>query len=150
MNWIIIITIAIAAFIGIMIISHIIFCKQMRVKGGVETIYKPLIDKILEYNDAEIVESKATNVTISGRFKDVSLLSQSAFNFLDCKETWKFYIQQNFKLISIFYILERPYAEYGAYKKFKWEFSTDDDINYITYFIDNAISEINSDCNIIL
>ena len=149
MNWIIIVAIVIVAFVSLLSISHIRFCMLMKKKGGAETVFRPLIDEMLKYDSGQILESKATNVTISGSFKDSSLLrGGNSLSFLYEKEIWTLYIQQNFKLISIFYIVERPCE--GGYKKFKWEFSTDDDINDIVKFIDTAVSDINDKYGILI
>lgn len=74
------------------------FNKQRNViaaKGGIKTIYKPLIDGLLEYRSARIIQDKKDFVTIGGTFTD------PIFN-RECG-LWSVIIQPTFKLLNVRY-----------------------------------------------
>ena len=74
------------------------FNKQRSViasKGGIKTIYKSLIDGLLEYHSARIIQDKKDFITIGGTFTD------PIFN-RECG-LWSVSIQPTFKLLNIRY-----------------------------------------------
>lgn len=64
-------------------------------KGGIKTIYKPLIDGLLEYRSAQIIQDKKDFITIGGTFTD------PVFN-RECG-LWTVIIQPTFKLLNVKY-----------------------------------------------
>lgn len=74
------------------------FNKQRNViaaKGGIKTIYKPLIDGLLEYRSARIIQDKKDFVTIGGTF------TEPIFN-RECG-LWSVIIQPTFELLNVKY-----------------------------------------------
>lgn len=74
------------------------FNKQRSViasKGGIKTIYKSLIDGLLEYHSARIIQDKKDFITIGGTFTD------PIFN-RECG-LWSVSIQPTFKLLNVRY-----------------------------------------------
>ena len=95
MAWIIVFVIII---VWIFIRFLMDFNKQRNViaaKGGIKTIYKPLIDGLLEYRSARIIQDKKDFVTIGGTFTD------PIFN-RECG-LWSVIIQPTFKLLNVKY-----------------------------------------------
>ena len=96
MKWVIIIVIVAVAWLFIRFLMD--FNKQRNViaaKGGIKTIYKPLIDGLLEYHSAQIIQDKKDFVTIGGTFTD------PIFN-RECG-LWSVIIQPTFKLLNVKY-----------------------------------------------
>ena len=96
MKWAIIIIIVIVAWIFIRFLMD--FSKQRSViaaNGGIQTIYKHLIDGLLEYRSARIIQDKNDFVTIGGTFTD------PIFN-RECG-LWSVIIQPTFKTLNVKY-----------------------------------------------
>lgn len=96
MKWIIIIVIVAVVWLFIRFLMD--FNKQRNViaaKGGIKTIYKPLIDGLLEYRSARIIQDKKDFITIGGTFTD------PIFN-RECG-LWSVIIQPTFKLLNVKY-----------------------------------------------
>ena len=96
MVWIFIIIAVIVVWVFIRFLVD--FNKQRNViaaKGGIKTIYKPLIDGLLEYRSARIIQDKKDYVTIGGTFTD------PIFN-RECG-LWSVIIQPTFKLLNVKY-----------------------------------------------
>ena len=96
MVWILVVIAVIVAWVFIRFLMD--FNKQHNViaaKGGIKTIYKPLIDGLLEYRSARIIQDKKDFVTIGGTFTD------PIFN-RECG-LWSVIIQPTFKLLNVKY-----------------------------------------------
>ena len=96
MVWILVVIAVIVAWVFIRFLMD--FNKQRNVivaKGGIKTIYKPLIDGLLEYRSARIIQDKKDFVTIGGTFTD------PIFN-RECG-LWSVIIQPTFKLLNVKY-----------------------------------------------
>lgn len=96
MKWVIIIVIVAVAWLFIRFLMD--FNKQRNViaaKGGINTIYKPLIDGLLEYRSARIIQDKKDFITIGGTFTD------PIFN-RECG-LWSVIIQPTFKILNVKY-----------------------------------------------
>ena len=96
MVWILVVIAVIVAWVFIRFLMD--FNKQRNViaaKGGIKTIYKPLIDGLLEYRSARIIQDKKDCVTIGGTFTD------PIFN-RECG-LWSVIIQPTFKLLNVKY-----------------------------------------------
>ena len=114
MMWIIIIIIAIVVWVFIRFLLD--FNRQRSAiasHGGIKTIYKPLIDGLLEYSSARIVQDKKDFVTIGGTFSD------PIFN-RECG-LWSVIIQPTFKTLSVKY-QARNDLEGGETAKQIWNF----------------------------
>lgn len=95
MGWILVV-IAIVVWIFLRFLMD--FIKQRNViaaNGGIKTIYKPLIDGLLEYRSARITQDRKDFVTIGGTFTD------PIFN-RECG-LWSVIIQPTFKLLNVKY-----------------------------------------------
>lgn len=96
MIWIILF---IAATIVWMFVRFLIdFNKQrnaIAIKGGIKTIYKPLIDGLLEYRSARIIQDKKDFVTIGGTFTDPIINRECGL--------WSVIIQPTFKILNVKY-----------------------------------------------
>lgn len=96
MVWIFIVIAVVVAWVFIRFLID--FNKQrnaIAAKGGIKTIYKPLIDGLLEYRSARIIQDKKDFVTIGGTFTD------PIFN-RECG-LWSVIIQPTFKLLNVKY-----------------------------------------------
>lgn len=114
MKWILLITVAIVAWIFIRFLID--FNKQRNViaaNGGIKTIYKPLIDGLLEYRSARVIQDKKDFITIGGTFTD------PIFN-RECG-LWSVCIQPTFKLLNVKY---QAHIDLGGGKTAKqmWDF----------------------------
>lgn len=96
MVWVLII---IAVVIAWVFIRPLMFINKQRdiiaAKGGIKTIYKPLIDGLLEYQSARIIQDRRDFVTIGGTFTD------PIFN-RECG-LWSVIIQPTFKILNVKY-----------------------------------------------
>ncbi len=119
------------------------FNKQRSViesKGGIKTIYKPLIDGLLKYQSARIIQDKRDFVTIGGTFTDPifnrecgmwSVIIQPTFNTLNVKyrahidlgggetaqQMWDFPI--NMSQDEILSVIKKKADEFEVYGVFK-------------------------------
>ena len=114
MMWIVIIIVAII----ILMYSRFLldFNKQRSIiasQGGIRTIYKPLIDGLLAYSSARIVQDKKDFVTIGGTFTD------PIFN-RECG-LWSVIIQPTFKTLNVKYQAHND-LEGGETAKQIWNF----------------------------
>ena len=117
MVWILFVIAAIVAWMLIRFLMD--FNKQRNViaaKGGIKTIYKPLIDGLLEYRSARIIQDKIDFVTIGGTFTD------PIFN-RECG-LWSVIIQPTFKLLNVKY---QAHIDLGGGETAKqmWDFPID-------------------------
>lgn len=69
--------------------------KNISSKGGIKTIYKTLINGLLEYHNARIIQDKADFFTIGGTFID-------PFYYRECG-LWSVIIQPMFKVLNVKY-----------------------------------------------
>lgn len=95
------------------------FNKQRRViesKGGIKTIYEQLIDGLLQYPSARIIQDNKIFVTIGGTFTD-------PISNRECG-LWSVNIQPTFKTLTVEY---KAYTDLGGGKKAKqlWDFPLD-------------------------
>lgn len=114
MMWITIIIVAIVAWVFLRFLLD--FNKQRSIiasQGGIKTIYKPLIDGLLEYSSARIVQDKKDFVTIGGTFTD------PIFN-RECG-LWSVIIQPTFKTLNVKYQAHND-LEGGETTKQIWDF----------------------------
>ena len=96
MKWIVIIIFVVIVCIFIRFLAD--FIKQrnaIAARGGVKVIYKTLIDNLLEYHSARIVQDKTDFVTIGGTFTD-------PISNRECG-MWSVIIQPTFKTLNIKY-----------------------------------------------
>lgn len=96
MFWIFVVIVAVIAWFFICFLTD--FNKQRSViaaKGGIKAFYKPLIDGLLAYRSARIIQDKKVFVTIGGTFTD------PIFN-RECG-LWSVIIQPTFKLLNVKY-----------------------------------------------
>ena len=113
MTWVIIIVVVLAWLFVKFLLD---FNKQRRViasQGGIKTIFKPLINGLLEYPSARIVQDKKDFVTIGGTFTD------PIFN-RECG-LWSVIIQPTFKTLNVKY-QARNDLEGGETTKQIWDF----------------------------
>lgn len=141
MVWIIIFVIIVVICVFIRFLMD--FNKQRNViaaKGGIKTIYKPLIDGLLEYRSARIIQDKKDFVTIGGTFTDPifnrecglwSVIIQPTFTFLNvkyqahidldggetAKQMWDFPI--NMPQDEILSVIKKKADEFEVYGVFK-------------------------------
>ena len=96
MVWILV---AIAVIVALVFIRFLMDFKKQRdviaSKGGIKTIYKPLIDGLLEYRSARIIQDKKDYVTVGGTFTDPILNKECGL--------WSVIIQPTFKLLNVKY-----------------------------------------------
>ena len=114
MIWIVVVI----AFIVLWIIVRFLidFNKQrsfIAANGGIRVIYKPIIDGLLEYHSARIIQDKRDFVTIGGTF------TEPIFN-RECG-LWSVIIQPTFKLLNVKY---QAHIDLGGGKTAKqmWDF----------------------------
>lgn len=96
MKWIVIFVIVVVAWIFFRFL--IAFNKQreaIAAKGGIINIYKQLIDGLLEYQSARIIQNKKDFVTIGGTFTD-------PFSNRKCG-LWSVIIEPTFKMLNVKY-----------------------------------------------
>ena len=103
-------------------------------KGGIKTIYKPLIDGLLEYRSARIIQDKKDFVTIGGTFTD------PIFN-RECG-LWSVIIQPTFKTLNVKY---QAHIDLGGGETAKqmWDFPIDMSHEEILSVIQKKIDEWN-------
>lgn len=113
------ILIVIAVVFAWVFIRFLVACNKQRnaiaAKGGIKTIYKPLIDGLLEYRSAQIIQDKKDFITIGGTFTD------PVFN-RECG-LWTVIIQPTFKLLNVKY---QAHIDLGGGETAKqmWDFPT--------------------------
>lgn len=96
MMWIVVFVIVVVVWIFIRFLMD--FNKQrneIALKGGIKTIYKPLLDGLLEYSSARIIQDKKDFVTIGGTFTDPILNRECGL--------WSVIIQPTFKMLNVKY-----------------------------------------------
>ena len=113
MVWILVV---IAVVVWIFLRFLMDFIKQRNViaaNGGIKTIYKPLIDGLLEYRSARIIQDRKDFITIGGTFTD------PIFN-RECG-LWSVIIQPTFKLLNVKY---QAHIDFGGGETAKqiWDF----------------------------
>lgn len=114
MVWILVVIAVIVAWVLIRFLMD--FNMQRNViaaKGGIKAIYKPLIDGLLEYHSARIIQDKKDFVTIGGTFTD------PIFN-RECG-LWSVIIQPTFKLLNVKYQAHIDLGR-GETAKQMWDF----------------------------
>lgn len=114
MGYIILLIVIIVAWVFIRFMFD--FYKQRRAiaaKGGIKTIYKPLIDGLLEYHSARIIQDKTDYITIGGIF------IEPIFN-RECG-LWSVIIQPTFKKLNVKY---QAHTDLGGGKTARrmWDF----------------------------
>ena len=141
MKWIIVFIIIVVVWVFIRFLMD--FNKQrndIAAKGGIITIYKPLIDGLLEYRSARIIQDKKDFVTIGGTFTDPifnrecglwSVIIQPTFNTINvkyqahidldggetAKQMWDFPI--NMPQEEILSVIKKKADEFDVYGVFK-------------------------------
>lgn len=114
MKWIILIIIAFIAWIFFRFLFDSIKQRaKLKSLGGVRSIYKILIDGLLQYPSAEIKQDFPTLVTICGTFWD-PIWSRT------CGK-WAITIQQTFKILNVSYEAYNN-LEGGEHTKQMWDF----------------------------
>lgn len=96
MKWIIISIIAIVVWVFIRFICD--YSKQRKAiadRGGIKTVYKVLIDGLLEYRSARIIQDRTDFLTIGGTFTD-------PISNRECG-VWSVIIQPTFKTLNVRY-----------------------------------------------
>ena len=94
MVWILVVIAVVFAWIFLRFLMD--FNKQRSViaaKGGIKTIYKSLIDGLLEYRNARIIQDKKDFITIGGTFTDPIFDRECGL--------WSVSIQPTFKLLNV-------------------------------------------------
>lgn len=96
MKWIFILLVLAVVWVCVKFLVD--FAKQRSViasQGGIKTIYKPLIEGLLSYSSARIIQDKKDFITIGGTFTD------PIFN-RECG-MWSVIIQPTFKTLTVKY-----------------------------------------------
>ena len=117
MKWIIISIIVIVAWTFIRFISD--YSKQrtaIAANGGIKTIYKVLIDGLLEYRSARIIQDRTDFWTIGGTFTD-------PISSRECG-VWSVIIQPTFKTLNVKYQASID-LDGGETAKQMWDFPID-------------------------
>lgn len=98
MKWLIILILVLILWIPLHFLLNVYFQRQwLSSKGGIKTYYKSLIEGLLEYSSAEILQDKKSFLKIGGTYKDM-------LGGRECG-TWSFLIMPNppYKLNIKFY-----------------------------------------------
>lgn len=141
MKWIVILIVVFVVFELILFIKE--FRKQrnsIAANGGIKNVYKVLVDGLLEYSSARIIQDKKDYLTVGGTFTDViidrecgvwSVIIQPTFNTLnvryqahidleggeDAKESWNFPISMSQEeMLSIIKKKADAFNGYGCFK----------------------------------
>jgi hypothetical protein len=139
MNWTLIIVAIILVFVVRFLIRFIRAYDREKsmitAHGGMSSIYKVLIDGILEYHSAQIVESKIDYIVIQGTFTD-------PITNRVCGE-WAVSIQKAFTLLNVRY---NAYVDLGGGEKShkSWEFRSDESQEKILRIVKDKADEWNS------
>lgn len=117
MIWIIWIIVIIAMLVLCVFIRFWVDYSKLRrdieSKGGMKTIYKPLLDGLLQYSSARILQNQKDLVTIGGTFTD------PIFN-RECG-MWSVIIQRTFTTLNVKYQAHTDLGE-GETSKQMWDF----------------------------
>ncbi|MBR3472319.1 MAG: hypothetical protein IKH22_07020 [Prevotella sp.] len=115
--FVLIVVVCVFIVVGCFFISFLIaFIKQrndIAANGGIKTIYKILIDGLLEYSSARIIQDTKDVVTVGGTFTD------PIFN-RECG-LWSVILQPTFKTLNVKY-RARIYIGGGMTSKQMWDF----------------------------
>lgn len=114
MKWIVIVVILVIVYIFIRFLAD--FIKQrnaIAARGGIKVIYKTLIDGLLEYRSARIIQDETDFLTIGGTFTD-------PFSNRECG-MWSVIIQPTFKTLNVKYQAHND-LEGGETTKKTWDF----------------------------
>lgn len=84
--------------------------------GGIKVIYKHLIDGLLGYSSARIVQDKKDFVTVGGSFTDPIFKRECGL--------WSVIIQPTFKTLSVKYQAHND-LDGGETAKYTWDFPID-------------------------
>lgn len=117
MTWFV--TIIVVAVLWFLIRFLMDFSKQrsaIETKGGIKTLYKPLIDGLLKYQSARIIQDKKDFVTIGGTFTDPIFDRECGM--------WSVIIQPTFTTLNVKY---RAHIDLdgGETAKQMWDFPID-------------------------
>ena len=133
MTWIFIFIIALVVW---MLVSFFINYNKQRkaitAKGGLKTIYKPLIDGLLEYRSARIIQDKTDYITIGGTFTDPIYNNECGL--------WSVIIQPSFKVLNVKYQAHLNLGG-GETKKQMWDFPIDMPLDKILLIIKKKADE---------
>ena len=133
MKWIVAIIVIIIAWVLVRFLLDL--SKQTRViesQGGIKTVYKQLIDGLLKYPNAEIIQDKKLFVTIGGVFFD-------PISSRVCGQ-WSVIIQPTFKILNVKYQAHID-LEGGKYAKQMWDFPINMNQNEILSIIRKKADE---------
>ncbi len=117
MKWVLIFIIVVVAWIFLKFLKDFNTQRNfIAANGGIKTIYKPLIDGLLEYRSARIIQDHKDVVTVGGTFTD------PIFN-RECG-LWSVIIQPTFKLLNVKY---QAHIDLGGGETAKqmWDFPID-------------------------
>ncbi len=117
MKWIIIIIVSIVVWFFFRFIMD--FSKQRKsiaARGGIKTVYKTLIDGLLAYRSARIIQDKTDFVTIGGVFFD-------PIGNRECG-IWSVILQPTFKYLNVKYQAHIDF-DGGETSKQMWDFPVD-------------------------
>lgn len=135
MVWIVIFVVI--AILWLFVRFMISFNKQrsdIAAKGGIKTIYKTVIDGLLKYQSARIIQDKRDYITIGGSFVD------PIFN-RECG-LWSVIIQPTFKTLNVKYQAQIDLGG-GEIAKQMWDFPIDMSHEEILSVIQKKIDEWN-------
>lgn len=99
MKWLVIFIIIIAIIIVVLSLFTFAYIKQRRgiiAKGGIKTIYKTVVNGLLKYHSARIIQDKTYVLTIGGTFTDPFYCNR------ECG-LWSVIIQPMFKVLNVKY-----------------------------------------------
>ena len=133
MKWIVAILVIIIAWVLVRFLWDL--SKQTRViesQGGIKTVYKQLIDGLLKYPNAEIIQDKKHFVTIGGVFFD-------PISSRTCGQ-WSVIIQPAFKILTVKYQAHID-LEGGKYAKQMWDFPININQNEVLSIIRKKVDE---------
>ena len=117
MIWVLVFIAVIVAWVFIRFLMD--FNRQRDViaaKGGIKTIYKPLIDGLLEYRSACIIQDQKVLATIGGTFTDPIFNREGGL--------WSVIIQPTFKLLNVKYQAHID-LDGGETARQTWDFPVD-------------------------
>ncbi|MDE5782855.1 MAG: hypothetical protein K2H97_00825 [Prevotella sp.] len=116
MKWLVIFIIIIAIIIVVLSLFTFAYIKQRReiiAKGGIKTIYKTVVNGLLKYHSARIIQDKTDFLTIGGTFTDPFYCNR------ECG-LWSVIIRPTFKVLNVRY---QAYIDLGGDKTVRKEWN---------------------------
>lgn len=115
MKYLIIVLIVIVFFLTKFYIAWRKDKKFIRSKGGMKVMYKYLIDGLLQYHSARVIQDETNYITIAGSFTD-PIMSRTC-------GLWSVIIQHSFNILTVKYQAHHD-LDGGGTAKQVWDFSS--------------------------